>query len=216
MECVKSTALASLVVACCFSATLARAQILVGFDSPLPPGPHPGLMGSPVSGGVTIGAPSGPVAFGFSESGPTWTKNLSFDISETGIGTGAQLTLTEHLQWTGSGPSPFTDWHESIQGENFVWQTGGVISIGPSNGLLSNGNKDITFNFPPQSSPLTFQIQKTLIYTGPPITAGPGATIGVTIVEQPSVPEPAGTAAMAAGALLLWSVARRRRASVAV
>lgn len=168
-------------------------------------------MSSADSGSIDVPSLSGSVTFGLtSDSSQTWTKNLSFDISSSGINPGATLTLTEHLTWNGTGPSPFKDWHETIISPDFQWQ-GGVISLGPTAGTVSNGNKDIVFDFPPQTGNTHFDITKVILYTGQHQDPGIGATVAIQILEQPSVPEPEVAALVTACGLLFWAASRHTR-----
>ncbi len=137
----------------------ANAQIPVGFTPGLPNGPFNGSHIDNDHSSVDIGSPSGRISFGLQETPNTWAKQLSFtgDINPGGL-----VSITEHLNWDGTGPAPFTDWHEQVLTSNFEWQAGSTISIGPSPGSVSSGNTQIDFNFPPQFSALDFTISKTL------------------------------------------------------
>lgn len=166
-------------------------------------------MTTPVTGSDTIGSLASPITFGLSESGPTWTKTFSLDISSTGIAPGAQIAITEHLMWSGAGASPFTDWHQTILSTDFIWQSG-VITVGtPSTGTISGGGKDIDFSFGPQTSAVAFDVLKTAVYNGPLLIPSPGATVSFQVVEQPSIPEPEATAFVCGCGLMVWVIGRR-------
>ena len=183
-----------------------QSQVIVGFSSSPSPGPYTGNLSDPNTGTVDVGSPSGRIEFGLSSTPGTWTKGLQFNTGD--LNPGGVITIAEYLRWDGTGPSPFTDWHETIQTPNFQWKTGSTISIGPTAGSLSSSTQ-LDFNFPAQSSAVDFTITKSLEYTGGSVLSAP---FSIVIQEQPSVPEPEQGVLVCGFVVLLWAVSGRLRA----
>jgi len=176
---------------------------------------------------IQVGTDTDPIDIDIDPTGPDWVKDFFINITETGIDTGWGVQVSERIRLGAGGlvgvpPQGMADWHESIiggeNGENFEWAPGGTIRIDggdPISGNLSDNNKTLDFFFPvvyPDFDNLVeLQIEKTLIWTGPPISATTGGTnfLHVQIQQNPSIPEPSTLVLLGAmGAGLL--VHRRR------
>src|SRR5262245_3424508 len=104
----------TLLLFCSMGPTGARAQVfnLAGFTGSLP-GSFFIPLATALHGETTIGTTNA-ITFGFSEAPSTWTKTFSIFTGTQGLAPNAQITVTEHLMWNGTGPSPFEGWHMKI------------------------------------------------------------------------------------------------------
>lgn len=200
-------------------------------EQPVSPGPYAATMGDSGFGSVTIGGPPGtaePIDFYIDPEGPAWVKEITIDTSEYGLNPGDTIFVSEYILLL-EGPNggvTLTDWDETILSDNWRWGTA-EDDLAPQVGLdipaldlfdfydgvvSPDGQTAVTF-FPgvPIGGGIdgTLEINKALIYTGPPITPSPG-TISIFIEERPSIPEPA-TAGLFLGGLALLLARRQAR-----
>jgi hypothetical protein len=140
---------------------------------------------------------------------------------------GRTFTLIETIT-IAAGTTAWTDWHEIIQTDEFVWLeqtdpsedqfpffcrvTGEVGGCDPIPGLdfdVSDDGTTTTFTFPALQADTEIQVVKRIEFTGE-ITPDPPTEIVVAEYPTVTVAEPASLALMGAGLFALGFVRRRR------
>jgi hypothetical protein len=198
-----------------FFSILAQAQaqlLFLGGLDPVPSsGSYSGFMVDSTRGEAVVGARRFPITFGLSaDPGEKWVSDFSFDVSSTGLSSGATLTFSEYLLWNGAGPTPFTDWVETLNSSGFAWQAGKSIVLATFGaGTISSGGQTLDLNLTPQAYPGELIVQGTAIYNGPALAAMPGATLNLEIIQQPAVPEIATTSLLCSMSLLVFALGVR-------
>lgn len=187
--------------------------------------------GSPTStnhefnqGGWWVGGPNdlvngpGPISVSLDPNGPVWRKTLF--PAPGGIIPPGQYFLHELITITPNAaaprPMPWTDWHEQWVTPGVAWTSGGISLAGqttnPLPGLMTmidpTGNSiwftfDPLFPALPGTPPLTIEIWKQFVVTGPNGIAGP------LVLNEFPTPAPGGAALLALAGLA--SAVRRRR-----
>lgn len=218
------------------SSNSATAGILAGI---VPSGPG-SLPSGPFIGDSGIGSnPPNMVNItgtGIVTSNPSdvWNKDIVWNYTGGSISPGDKLCINEEITLFSSPTSTtrVSDWHErlvggsvplgwSLQGAGISFKVG--ASPFPFNNVnvgLSPDGREIWFDFDPLNlgppgnlAPITLVISKCIEYRGTSvITSGGGPSqLEVRIMQQPSVPEPAGMLLFVSGVWLLAGVGLRRR-----
>jgi len=173
---------------------------------------------------INIGSPTDPVQIYLDPLGqPVWPKTFLIDRRSEGIPTGQTFQVNEWISLVlppdPTAPIlPLTDWHEKILGPpDFEWGPNPQLDILSTAihviGSNSPDNKEVWFDFDPVLPPEDLKITKTLVYTGPTLTASSGVIFEVAIEEWATTPEPGTLVLFLSGAGVGWLVWRRRRKS---
>lgn len=199
------------------SAQFAQAGILVGINPVPPPGPY---VGDDNNGDmIMVGSPSEPIPITPDPTGSAWAKQFVINRDGQGWSPGQTVQVMEWLTFPPTSTVRPTDWHETINptagdGANFQWG-GGSILIGTNTypSTQSPDGRSIWFDFPPisPSSP-PVKITKNLVWTDGVITPGPNGSNNyvITVIEQPSVPEPSTIVVLGVAAIGMVMTTRNR------
>lgn len=163
-----------------------------------------------------------------------WNKDIVWNYTAGSISPGDKLCINEEITLFSplTSTTPVSDWHErlvggsvplgwSLQGAGISFKVGASpfpfdnVNIG-----LSPDGREIWFDFDPLNigppgnlAPITLVISKCIEYLGTSVITSSGgpSQLEVRIMQQPSVPEPAGMLLLVSGVWLLAGVGLRRR-----
>ncbi len=203
----------ALAVSAALVATACRAQIFPPMSAGPPPltpftpvGQHLTIPQGP-NGEFSLGDPVNPLVVSYSPTAGPLEKWLMPNFDQNGDG---QIDVGDFFQFISNpillqehlivGPGqPWTDWHERIVGNDWVWTSAQLTTPGPPPGptglIVQNSGTAVDFFFDPIAPGTPVDITKQLQFVGMPTPAMIADFVDrkfmIRIVEYPtSVPEP--------------------------